>query len=108
MLATWAAERTTRCPIALGGRDVRSAEPSSKIVVGVDGSPPSIAALRWAARQAAVTGGTVVAWEFPVVGGSFGWVSTAPFDDTDCSELVGKTLSAAVAEVGLPGSDVSS
>src|SRR5262245_42839102 len=76
-----------------------------RIVAGVDGSPASIAALGWAIRQAEVTGGTVdavTAWEFPVVGGSFGWAPTAPFDDADYSELAAKTLSAAVAEVGLP------
>lgn len=40
-----------------------------RIVVGVDGSDPSKAAVRWAARQAALTGGVVdavTAWEYPV------------------------------------------
>jgi nucleotide-binding universal stress UspA family protein len=32
---------------------------AARIVVGVDGSPSSRAALRWAVRQAALTGGTV-------------------------------------------------
>jgi nucleotide-binding universal stress UspA family protein len=40
-----------------------------RIVVGVDGSDPSAAALRWALDQAAATGATVVeavnAWELP-------------------------------------------
>jgi nucleotide-binding universal stress UspA family protein len=38
------------------------------IVVAVDGSPSSAQALRWAARQAALTGGevhAVTAWHFP-------------------------------------------
>lgn len=38
------------------------------IIVGVDGSEPSRAALRWALRQAELTGATVravVAWEYP-------------------------------------------
>ena len=42
--------------------------PDSKIVVGVDGSDGSIEALRWAARQAELTGATlhvVTAWAFP-------------------------------------------
>jgi nucleotide-binding universal stress UspA family protein len=76
-----------------------------RIVAGVDGSPVSIAALRWAIRQAAVTGGTVeavIAWEFPVVGGSFGWAPTAPFDDTDYSEIAAKTLNAAVTDASPP------
>jgi nucleotide-binding universal stress UspA family protein len=40
----------------------------SKIVVGVDGSESSIGALKWAARQAELTGATlhvVTAWAFP-------------------------------------------
>ena len=76
-----------------------------RIVAGVDGSPPSIAALRWAVHQAELTGGTidaVIAWEFPVVGSSFGWAPTAPLDDTDYSELAAEALSAAVAEVSPP------
>ena len=82
-----------------------------RIVAGVDGSAVSIAALRWAIRQAAVTSGTVdavIAWEFPVAGGSFGWAPTAPFDDTDYSELAAKTLNAAVAEASpTPGVTVN-
>jgi nucleotide-binding universal stress UspA family protein len=71
----------------------------------VDGSPTSIAALRWAVRQAEVTGRSVdavLAWEFPIAGGSYGWAPTAPFDDTDYCELASKTLSAAIAEVSPP------
>src|SRR5260221_4912319 len=76
-----------------------------RIVAGVDGSPVSIAALRWAIDQAEVTGGTVdavIAWEFPVAGGSFGWAPTAPFDDTDYSEIAAKTLNAAVTDASPP------
>ena len=46
------------------------AEGSTRIVVGVDGSPSSRAALRWAVRQAVLTGGTVdavLAWQVPMV-----------------------------------------
>lgn len=42
---------------------------SERIVVGVDGSPSSRQALRWAARQAKVTGASleiVTCWEFPI------------------------------------------
>lgn len=45
----------------------------SRIVVGVDGSPSSKTALRWAARLAAATGATiqaVIAWELPQ---TYGW-----------------------------------
>ncbi|MER5738254.1 MULTISPECIES: universal stress protein [unclassified Streptomyces] len=39
-----------------------------RIVVGVDGSEPSLKALKWAARQAALTGDAlhaVIGWEYP-------------------------------------------
>jgi len=42
---------------------------NERIVVGVDGSPSSRQALRWAARQATVTGASleiVTCWEFPI------------------------------------------
>lgn len=51
-----------------------------RIVVGVDGSPSSTAALAWAARQAALTGSTleaVTAWEWPT---SYGWSAPIPTD----------------------------
>ncbi|MQA82893.1 MAG: universal stress protein [Streptosporangiales bacterium] len=50
-------------------------EDSPRIVVGVDGSEPSKEALRWAARQAELVGGSldaVVAWEYPP--SYYGWV----------------------------------
>ena len=43
-----------------------------RIVVGVDGSVPSVAALAWAVRQARLTGAAVeavIAWEFPATYG---------------------------------------
>ncbi|MFF9690696.1 universal stress protein [Streptomyces sp. NPDC014623] len=48
-----------------------------RIVVGVDGSDASIKALRWAVRQAGLTGDTVEAvnsWEYPATG----WGSLMP------------------------------
>jgi nucleotide-binding universal stress UspA family protein len=80
-----------------------------RIVVGVDGSSPSIAALRWAVQQAKLTGSTVdavIAWEFQVVASGFGWAPNKAFDDTEYTELASKTLSEAVAEVK-PPSDVT-
>lgn len=50
-----------------------SPAPRPRIVVGVDGSPGSREALRWAARQAELTGAeldAVIAWEYPAY---FGW-----------------------------------
>ncbi|MFC8229795.1 universal stress protein [Streptomyces sp. NPDC057287] len=48
-----------------------------RIVVGVDGSDASVKALRWAVRQAELTGDTVEAvnsWEYP----STSWASMMP------------------------------
>lgn len=76
-----------------------------RIVAGVDGSPSSIAALRWAVRQAELTGGTVdavIAWQFPIAAGGLGWAPTSGLDDTDYAELAAKTLSAAIADVSPP------
>ncbi|CAL9662829.1 Universal stress protein_MSMEI_3859 [Streptomyces sp. enrichment culture] len=55
-----------------------------KVVVGVDGSPSSYEALRWAVRYAGMVGGTVHAvavWELP---GLYGW--SAPAVDMDVDE----------------------
>ncbi|MEW1698109.1 universal stress protein [Streptomyces sp. NPDC091278] len=49
---------------------------AGRIVVGVDGSAPSLKALRWAARQAALTGDTlqtVIGWEYPA-----SWATLVP------------------------------
>lgn len=62
-----------------GGEPVGDAV--ERIVVGVDGSAPSRAALRWAARQAELIGAVVVAvtaWEYPVF--SVGQVLLPPED----------------------------
>jgi nucleotide-binding universal stress UspA family protein len=48
---------------------------AGRIVVGVDGSPPSQQALRWGAHLAASFGASldaVTAWDFPA---SYGWAS---------------------------------
>jgi nucleotide-binding universal stress UspA family protein len=50
------------------------------IVVGVDGSEPSLGALRWAAEQARLTGASLrvlMAWE---ISSSSGWAPTFPID----------------------------
>ncbi|WBO68616.1 universal stress protein [Streptomyces camelliae] len=55
-----------------------------RVVVGVDGSPSSYEALRWAVRYAALVDGTVDAvavWELP---GLYGW--SAPAVDMDVDE----------------------
>ncbi|MYS18854.1 MULTISPECIES: universal stress protein [unclassified Streptomyces] len=74
-----------------------------RIVVGVDGSEPSLLALRWAARQAALTGSSVeavMAWELP---GAVGWAGLPELPaDLDLEEPARKALFEAVA-TALPG-----
>ena len=68
-----------------------------RIVVGVDGSDSSKGALRWAIRQAKLTGATVTAvtaWQYP---SAYGW---APLGD-DAVDFAGeaeKALAAALTE----------
>lgn len=68
-----------------------------RITVGVDGSPPSRAALRWAVRQARLTDSVVeavIAWDYPTVAG---WPAL-PLPD-DFESTFGKTLSAVVEQI---------
>lgn len=54
------------------------------VVVGVDGSEPSLRALRWAAHQAAVAGSTldvVTAWTFPEHAAPLGVVPKVPWPE---------------------------
>ena len=66
-----------------------------RVVVGVDGSPSSHAALRWAVRYAGLIGGTVDAvavWDMP---GAYGWSALAvdaDFDDAVARERLSQEL----------------
>lgn len=69
-----------------------------RIVVGVDGSAGSVHALRWAARQAELTGAVldvVIAWQYPAF---FGWAPVG-VDDADFGQIAGQTLDDALTEV---------
>jgi len=69
-----------------------------RIVVGIDGSASSVRALRWAARQAEVTGATlevIITWQYPVF---YGWVPAYP-DDLDLDQLAQQALTKALDEV---------
>lgn len=71
---------------------------NGRIVVGVDGSPPSFKALEWAARQAELTHASldvVATWEWPP---SFGWGVPVP-SDFDPAEAVQTYLDRAVEGV---------
>ena len=76
-----------------------------RIVVGVDGSPTSKTALRWAIHQAELTGSTVdavLAWEYPAAIAGFGWAPVAVTDDAPFETLADKTLAGTISEVAGP------
>ena len=72
---------------------------NGKIIVGVDGSTPAQQALRWAGRQAELTGSSLVAvmaWELP---GAFGWAGVPGLpQDLDLEEPAARALAEAVAD----------
>jgi len=72
-------------------------EREHRIVVGVDGSVPSKAALAWAVRQARLTGATVdavIAWEIP---STYGF--TMPVGGVDFEGTAAQVAADAIAEV---------
>jgi nucleotide-binding universal stress UspA family protein len=83
-----------------------SGEREHKIVVGVDGSAPSKAALAWAIRQARLTGAAVeavIAWKLPV---DYGYpVPVAA--DVQFERSAAEVLAAAITEVAGPDEPVT-
>ncbi len=79
------------------------------VVVGVDGSAESVAALRWAARYATATGARVramLAWHYPgAVGGPPTGITPEPVRD-QTEEQVHQALDEAIAKA-YEGQDVS-
>ncbi|WP_327412393.1 universal stress protein [Streptomyces sp. NBC_01233] len=79
--------------------------PTSRVVVGVDGSPASYEALRWAVRHARLIGATVdavAAYDLP---GAAGW--SAPAVDADFDEgLARQDLDDEIRKVILQVGDV--
>jgi nucleotide-binding universal stress UspA family protein len=75
-------------------------EAGRRIVVGVDGSAPSRAALAWAARQARLTGATVeaiIAWQYPA---TYGYtMPAAPEINYNYEEIAAKVIADTIAEV---------
>ena len=70
----------------------------ARIVLGVDGSEGSTQALRWAARQAELTGATldvITTWQYPTF---YGWVPAYPAD-LDLAQLAQQALDRALDEV---------
>lgn len=77
-----------------------------RIVVGVDGSPSSREALRWAVRQAALTGSVVdavIAWRDPSGYAGYAWL----IGDATYKDLAAKTLRETVDAVVTAGSGVT-
>lgn len=76
----------------------------SRIVVGVDGSPSSRAALRWAVRHARLTGGTVdavIAWQIPLMLQNYSWAPIYVEEAGDFAEDARKRIDAIIGkEVG--------
>ena len=82
------------------------AEPVGRIVVGIDGSASSVAALAWALRQAELTGSTIEAittWEWPT---NYGWAFPLP-PEYDPKVDAQRMLSDALAPVLAAHPDVS-
>jgi len=80
-----------------------------RIVVGVDGSPSSLSALRWAIRQAGLTGAAVdavIAWQYPASASGFGWTMAGMDQNYDFAAAAEKIVTDAISNTLDPGSDV--
>jgi nucleotide-binding universal stress UspA family protein len=83
-------------------RTEREREQERRIVVGVDGSVSSKAALAWATQQAKLTGAVVeavIAWHSP---GTYGYPVPA-VDYNDYEKLATEVVADTIAEVAGPG-----
>ena len=81
-----------------------------RIVAGVDGSDSSVSALRWAIRQAGLTGAAVdavIAWHYPdLAAAGYGMASVAYETPDDFREGAEKIVADAISSVD-PASDVA-
>ena len=78
-----------------------STDGAPRIVVGVDGSASSRAALRWAVRQARFTGGVVdavIAWQLPMMLRNSSWAPIYVEEAGDFAEDARKRIDAVVSE----------
>jgi len=76
-----------------------STDGAPRIVVGVDGSPSSRAALRWAVRHARLTGGTVdaiIAWQIPMMLQNYSWAPIYVEESGDFAEDARKRIDAVI------------
>jgi nucleotide-binding universal stress UspA family protein len=84
-------------------------ESSRRIVVGVDGSPSSKAALAWAVSQAELTGASVeaiIAWHYPVMVGGVPFAPIEAVQTADYGEFATTVLNDAVRETVDPDGPV--
>jgi nucleotide-binding universal stress UspA family protein len=80
-----------------------------RIVVGVDGSPSSVAALRWAVAEAELSGdavAAVIAWHCQAAG-AYGWAPVLIDDGMNLEAFAEKTLTEAIHEAVRPESAVT-
>jgi len=71
-----------------------------RIVVGVDGSPSSQAAVAWAVRQAEMTGATVdavMAWQYPAMINRAAWALVTAQDEAEFEAFFARELDDAIA-----------
>jgi nucleotide-binding universal stress UspA family protein len=80
-----------------------------RIVVGVDGSPSSKAALAWAARQAELTGASVeavIAWHYPAMAGGVPFAPIGVMYTADYADFAANVLNSSVSETVDPDGPV--
>lgn len=73
-----------------------------RIVVGVDGSRSSKAALAWAVRQAELTDATVeavIAWQYPIAFAGAPYAPIGSVLETDFAATAGQVLGETISEV---------
>ena len=81
-----------------------------RIVVGVDGSSPSVDALRWAISEAELTGDiveAVIVWQYSVAAGGYGWAPMVVNYDIDLRAIAEKALTEAVDKATGPDCPVT-
>ena len=80
-----------------------------RVVVGVDGSASSKAALAWAVQQAELTHATVeavIAWHYPTALGGIPYAPIGSVMDTDFAGMAAQVLSEAISDIVDPASSV--
>jgi nucleotide-binding universal stress UspA family protein len=84
-------------------------ESGGRIVVGVDGSPSSKAALTWAVRQAGATGASVeavIAWHYPAMVAGVPFAPVELLGGSNYRDNAAKVLSDAISETVDPDGPV--